>query len=176
MNIIIHKESEQDYKTVFKLIEEAFKKEEYSDHKEHFLVERLRKSEVFIPKLSLIAKYQNEIVGYILLTKIKIKNGKEIFDSLALAPVCVLPKFQGKGVGGKLIKEAHKIAKELGYESIVLLGHQDYYPRFGYKPTYTFGIQLPFDVPKENVMAIELQENALQNVSGTVEYPREFGI
>ncbi|WP_291720128.1 GNAT family N-acetyltransferase [Bernardetia sp.] len=176
MHIIIQQETEQDHTTVFKLIEEAFKKEKYSDKKEQFLVERLRKSEAFIPDLSLLAKYQDEIIGYILLTKIKIRNEEQTFESLALAPVCVAPKFQGKRIGEKLIQKAHSIAKELGYESVVLLGHQDYYPRFGYKPAHTFRIKLPFDVPKENVMAIELKENALQNVSGIVEYPKAFGI
>lgn len=73
-----------------------------------------------------------------------------------------------------LIQEAHKKAKELGHHSIVLLGHEQYYPNFGYKQADSFGIELPFDVPKEYCMAIELTENALDGVSGTVEYPKEF--
>lgn len=145
-----------------------------SDHKEQFLVERLRKSSAFIPELSLVAEIGNKIVGHILLTKLKIKNDQNEFDSLALAPVSVLQEYQGKGVGKMLIEQAHKEAKRLGYKSIVLLGHEKYYPRFGYQQADKFGIKLPFEVPKENCMVIELMEGGLNGVRGTVEYPKEF--
>ena len=140
-----------------------------SDHKEQFLVQRLRKSTAFVPELSIVAEIENKIVGHILLTKIKIKNGQDEFNSLALAPVSVLPEYQGKGIGGMLIQEAHKKARELGYQSIVLLGHEKYYPKFGYKQADFFGIELSFDVPKENCMAIELTENGLDGISGIVQ-------
>ena len=122
-----------------------------SDHKEQFLVQRLRKSDAFIPELSLIAENENKIVGHILLTKLKIKNGQKKFDSLALAPVSVLPEYQGNGIGGMLIKEAHKKAKELGYQSVILLGHEKYYPKFGYKQADKFGIELPFESAKREL-------------------------
>ena len=73
-----------------------------------------------------------------------------------------------------LIKEAHEKAKELGFQSVVLVGHEKYYLKFGYKQADLFGIKLPFEVPKENCMAIELTENGLENVSGMVQYPKEF--
>ena len=170
----IRQETPADYKDVFNLIEKAFRSEQYSDHKEQFLVERLRKSDAFIPELSLVAEVDGKIVGHILLTKLKIKNVADSFDSLALAPVTVLPEFQGIGIGGKLIAESHKRAKELGHESIVLLGHESYYPKFGYQRADKFEIELPFKVPKENCMVIELVENGLNGVSGIVEYPEAF--
>jgi len=174
MEIAIRQEESKDFKAVFYLIEEAFKTEKLSDHKEQFLVERLRKSDAFIPELSLIAEIDNKIVGYILLTKLKIKNDSSEFDSLALAPVSVHPDYQGIGIGGMLINKSHIIAKKLGHKSIILLGHEKYYPKFGYKQAHLFGIQLPFDVPKENCMAIELIENGLIGVNGIVKYPVEF--
>jgi len=174
MKVSIRQENSNDFNSVFILIEKAFKFEKYSDHKEQFLVERLRNSESFIPELSLIAEFNNKVVGHILITKLKIKNEQNEFDSLSLAPVSVLPEYQGNGIGGMLIEQAHKIALKLGYKSIVLLGHEKYYPRFGYQQADKFGIELPFDVPKENCMAIELIENGLNGVSGTVEYPKEF--
>lgn len=170
----IRQETKSDFGAVCKLIEKAFENEAMSDHKEHFLVERLRQSDVFMPELSLVAEIDGTVVGHVLLTKITINNGTQSFESLALAPVSVLPDYQGKGIGGKLIIEAHEKAKALGQTSIVLLGHDQYYPRFGYKQADTFGIKLPFDVPKENVMVIELVENGLSGVSGVVEYPQEF--
>ncbi|MDY8137490.1 N-acetyltransferase [Aquimarina sp. 2201CG5-10] len=174
MKLKIRQENRNDFKEVFSLIEKAFKSEQFSDHKEQFLVERLRKSKAFIPELSMIAETEGKIVGHVLVTKLKIKNELKEFDSLALAPISVLPEFQNRGIGGKLIIEAHQKAKELGYTSIVLLGHEKYYPRFGYEQADKYEIKLPFDVPKENCMVIELVENGLKGVSGTVEYPKEF--
>ncbi|MBE7639737.1 GNAT family N-acetyltransferase [Salegentibacter sp. BLCTC] len=174
MDLIIRKENPEDFKAVFKLIEKAFENERMSDHKEQFLVERLRKSNAFVPQLSMVAETEKKIVGHILLTKLKIKNEHNEFESLALAPISVLPEYQRNGIGGMLIKEAHEKAKELGFQSVVLVGHEKYYPKFGYKQADLFGIKLPFEVPKENCMAIELTENGLENVSGMVKYPKEF--
>lgn len=172
--MFIRKEEERDYEHVFKLIEKAFENEEYSDHREQFLVERLRNSENFVPDLSLVFVMNELVVGYILLTKIKIINSNSSYDSLALAPVVVLPNYQGNGIGGHLIEFAHQKARELGFESVILLGHPTYYPKFGYLKASEFDIQLPFDVPDENCMAIELIPDALKNVKGIVEYPKEF--
>lgn len=174
MNIHIRKDTPEDFISVHELIKNAFKEEQYSDQKEHFLVEKLRKSPSFIPELSLVAEYENNIVGYILLTEIKIVANEKEFVSLALAPVAVLPEYQGKGIGGKLIKTAHHIAKELGYTSIVVLGHEHYYPKFGYKKAVNYGINLPFDIPQENSMVIELIPDSLKNIKGKVVYPKEF--
>jgi len=174
MHITIREENKKDYLLIFDLIEKAFKDQEFSDHQEHYLVEKLRKSKAFVPGLSLVAEIENTLVGHILLTEIKIITSDDEITSLALAPVSVLPEFQGKGIGGKLINEAHQKATDLGYKSVILLGHEKYYPRFGYKLAEEFGISLPFDVPKENCMAIELQPNALKNIRGEVAYPKEF--
>ena len=176
MNVKIRRETQNDHEIVFELVKGAFANEAYSDHSEHFLVERLRQSEAFIPGLSMVAELDNRVVGYILLTKIQIKNDQKSFDSLALAPVAVLPEYQGKGIGGQLITEAHEQARALGFRSIVLLGHQHYYPRFGYKRSSEYSIRLPFEAPEENCMVLELLEGGLNGVSGTVVYAKEFGI
>lgn len=127
--ITIRQEEKKDHQQVFQLTEEAFREMKHSDHQE---LEKLRKSEAFIPELSLVAEDEKgTIAGHILFTKIKIVNNSESFDSLALAPVSVKPEFQNRGLGGKLILEGHRIAKELGYESVILIGHENYYPRFG---------------------------------------------
>lgn len=173
--MIIREEQKSDFEAVAQLILNAFKDIPYSDHKEHLLVERLRSSNSYIPELSLVAEINGQIVGYILLTKISIINDDgDVFPSLALAPIAVLPEFQGKGIGGQLIQRAHEIASKMNYRSVVLLGHPDYYPRFGYKMAKTFGIRLPFYVPDENCMVIELQDSGLVNISGLVQYPNEF--
>ena len=81
---------------------------------------------------------------------------------------------KGKGIGSQLIEFVHEKARELGFESVILLGHPTYYPKFGYSKASEFDIQLPFDVPDENCMAIELILDALKNVNGVVEYSKEF--
>lgn len=88
---------------------------------------------------------------------------------MALAPVSVLPEYQGKGIGGKLMLESHKKAKELGYKSIVLIGYEKHNPRFGYEQVDKHRIGLPFEVPKENRMVIELFENGLKGVNGILQ-------
>ncbi|WP_317207777.1 MULTISPECIES: GNAT family N-acetyltransferase [unclassified Chryseobacterium] len=112
--ITIRQEEEKDHKEVFELTEGAFREMEHSDHQEQFLVEKLRKSDAFIPELSLVAEDENgSIAGHILFTKIKIVNDKESFESLALAPVSVKPEFQNQGIGGLPIREGHRIARAL---------------------------------------------------------------
>ncbi len=178
MDVTIRTERENDFSAVFEVIKNAFENQEYSDHREHYLVERLRKSDAFVPELSLVAEIDDKIIGYILLTKINIlSHDGNSYPSLALAPVAVINEFQGKGVGSILIETAHKKAIALGFGSIILLGHESYYPRFGYRPAKEFGIKLPFDAPEANCMAIKLTENGLhKNMSGIVCYPKEFEI
>jgi predicted N-acetyltransferase YhbS len=177
MNLKIRQEQVNDYDLTEKVVKSAFANAEYSDQKEHLLVSQIRKSKGFIPKLSLVVtdKVNNKILGHILLSKIKIsKDDNESVESLALAPVSVLPEYQNKGIGGLLITEAMKEAKELGYNSVVVLGHPEYYPKFGFKKASLWGIKAPFEVQNEAFMAIELSKNALNNVSGVVEYPSIF--
>jgi len=146
---------------------------EFSDQGEHNLVSRIREADVFIPELSLVAIHK-EVVGHILLSKIRIMNDNQFTDSLALAPVSVLPEYQNKGIGKLLIFEALKIAKELGYNSVIVMGHPEYYPKFGFEKASLWGIKAPFEVPEEAFMALELRGNALDKVSGVVEYPSVF--
>lgn len=174
MEIKVRQERKSDHSEVFELIKAAFINVEMSDHSEHFLVERLRASSAFVPELSLVAESDGKIVGHIILSRIQVVNASERHPSLALAPVSVLPSFQGKGIGGQLIRTAHVAAAHAGFGSVILLGHANYYPRFGYQKASGFGIKLPFEVPDENCMAIELQTDSLKEVNGTVEYPTEF--
>ena len=175
MSIIIRQEEPQDFEAVFGLIRQAFEGEEHSDHREQFLVERLRNSDAFVPELSLVAETGGTLAGHILLTKVKIVSDcAEEAGARALAPGAVLPADPGNGIGGRLSRAAHEKAREMGFGSVILLGHPAFYPKFGYRPLKEFGIKLPFDVPDECCMAIELTEGALCNISGTVRYPDPF--
>ena len=169
--IEISKEEKNDYEEVYNVVKTAFKKAKESDGNEQDLVVNLRNSDNFVPELSLVAKKDDKVVGYILFTKIQI--GK--YEELALAPLAVLPEYQRQGIGSKLIKEGHKIAKEMGYHYVVVLGSDKYYPKFGYEKASKYGIKPPFDVPDENFMAIKLNDLS-EEIKGTVKYAKEFGI
>ncbi|QWG45858.1 N-acetyltransferase [Bacillus mycoides] len=171
--IKIRQEQQNDYSKTEEVVKEAFLNEEFSDKKEHELVKRIRECDAFVPALSIVA-VDEEIVGHIMLSKITIEQGGTTVDSLALAPVSVAPGHQKKGIGGKLIVAALEKAKELGYGSVVVLGHPEYYPKFGFKKARELNIKAPFEVPDEVFMAMELRENALQGVEGVVQYSEAF--
>ena len=172
MNIKIRQERVEDYKEVYSVIEKAFKGAEHTDGNEQNLVESLSKSNSFISELSLVLEVDEKLIGHILFTEVKIANN----IVLGLAPISVLPKYQNKGIGGKLIKEGHRIAKKLGYKGVVLLGYPDYYTKFGYVPAVNYGIENTFEVPEEFFMAVELKDGSLDKIEGVVEFPKEFKI
>lgn len=175
MNVSIRQEQNSDLPAIYNLVEKAFATMQESDHQEQFLIDKLHRSDSFIPELSLVAETNDgQLVGYILLTKVEIVSGQEKTTSLAVAPLAVLPAYQNQGIGGALLKEAHTKAASLGYGTAVLLGHKDYYPRFGYCRAIEHGITFPFDVPSDFCQVIELLPGALDGVNGSVQYPPAF--
>lgn len=169
--MLIRKEEKKDYEAVYSLVKQAFDSAEHADGNEQDLVRELRKGKAFIPELSLVAEKDGILVGHILFTKAMV--GTRVV--LALAPLSVLPEYQRQGIGTALIKEGHRIAKELGYEYCVVLGSERYYPKAGYLPADLFGIQAPFEVPRENFMACKLKPDAAE-IQGIMKYAAEFGI
>lgn len=167
----IRQETKKDYEKVYAVVKNAFETAEHSDGNEQDLVVMLRKSDAFIPELSLVAEDEGNIIGYILFTKAKVESD----TVLVLAPLAVLPECQRQGVGSALIEQGHRIAKELGYQYSLVLGSEFYYPRFGYLPACQFGIEVPEGIPSDNFMAIVLQKNA-GPISGAVTYAKEFGM
>lgn len=169
---MIRVEEERDYIRTERVVKMAFENAPYSNQTEHELVGRLRKSDAFIPELSLVYEEKGEIVGHILLTKVTISN--KGCKALALAPLSVLPRCQKKGIGTQLIQKAFERAKDLGYEAIVVLGDPHYYKRFGFEKASTWNIRAPFDVPDEFFMIKELDEGSLNYRQGTVIYDSKF--
>ena len=174
MNIVIKEEKEKDFKLIYETIKEAFLTAEHSDGDEQNLVNRLRNSKNYIAELAMEVLVDEKVAGHLMMTKIKIKGEKESYESLALAPLAVKPEFQGMGIGTTLVKAALEKAKKLGYKSVAVLGSEKYYLRFGFQKAIDFKIIPPFEVPEENFMVLELQKDALKNVSGVVEYAKEF--
>jgi predicted N-acetyltransferase YhbS len=171
--ITIRTEEEKDYQEVITLNEEAFRFNNFTDGKEGDLVRQLRISKVFIPELSIVAEYMNSIVGHILISKVYLEgiNSREI---LSLTPMCVKPVFHNKGIGTLLIEEGLKRARELGFDSIIVIGHPSYYPRFGFKLASAFNLKLTFECPDEAFMAQELTPGSLKDTGGVIKLPPEF--
>ncbi|MBC7884482.1 MAG: N-acetyltransferase [Saprospiraceae bacterium] len=170
MDLKIRQENRDDINEIYKIHTLAFGQEN-----EGKLVDLLRDSDTFVPELSLVATIDNKIVGHILFTKIKIADDNQNeFDSLALAPIAIKPDIQKKGIGGQLIRAGLNKARELNFESVIVLGHEHYYPKFGFVPTTKWNIKSPFDVATNLFMGLELMEGGLKNVSGIVKYPKEF--
>jgi putative acetyltransferase len=170
MNIEIRPEKPEDYPAIKRVNDLAFEQPN-----EGLLVEELRRNPHFIPELSLVALYKNEVVGHILFLPVRIICEDSPAISLALAPMAVLPEHQGKGIGGRLIEEGIAVAKTMEYESIIVVGRPGYYPRFGFQPASKWGLMTPYDwVPDEAFMAIELIQNSLEGKAGMVEFPLEY--
>jgi predicted N-acetyltransferase YhbS len=169
--IKLRQETQEDFKDVFDLNHIAFGQEN-----EARLIDALRKNtKAFVPELSIVATKNNKVVGHILFTKIKIKDDNgNLNESLGLAPMAVRPEFQKFGIGGQLIKRGFEVANELGFKSVIVLGHEHYYPKFGFQPANKWNIKAPFDIPPNVFMAIELAPDGLKNISGTAVYPKEF--
>ena len=175
MDTLIRPEQKQEFKKIQDLVINAFSNAEFSDQQEYLLVKRIRESDAYIPELSLVATdSDDQPIGHLLLSKVTIVHEDQSVESLALAPVSVATDYQKKGIGSRLIREALSRAKEMGYQSVIVLGHEHYYPKFGFKPASSWNIRAPFDVPDNVFMATELTENGLNDVQGVVHYSEAF--
>lgn len=170
MKLAIRTETPSDFASVYKINKQAF-----GQDAEAKLVELLRQSDAFIPSLSLVASLDGKLVAHLLFTKLRIvsKQGHST-ESLALAPVAVLPEFQRQGIGKQLISYGLNKARDLQYLSVLVLGHEHYYPQFGFRPAATWHIESPFDVFSSCFMALELQAGSLNAAAGMVQYPKAF--
>jgi predicted N-acetyltransferase YhbS len=167
--LIIRPETPEDYNAITRTNEQAFGRVE-----EGKLVEALRQLEGFDPRLSLVAEQDGEIIGHILLNPVTIQADGVQYPSLSLGPIAVLPEYQHQGIGGRLVAAGHRAALELGYDSVILLGHPSYYPRFGYRMAKTWGLTNSWGINDEPFMAIELVEGSLEGKAGIVIYPDAF--
>jgi putative acetyltransferase len=166
----IRVESPGDGPAIFKVHSEAFGRDD-----EARLVDALRRSPAYIPDLSLVALDEaHGLVGHILFTRIVIGDAERSHDALALAPLAVMPAAQKQGVGSALVRRGLDAAGRLGHRVVIVLGHPEYYPKFGFQPAAAFGVRAPFEVTPEAFMALALQPGALDEVRGEVRYPPEF--
>lgn len=134
------------------------------------LVDALRKTDAFLPELSLVAEAGDRIIGHILFTRVSIQGT----PALALAPMAVLPDHQRGGVGSALVRDGLTRATEHGERLVVVLGHPEYYPRFGFTPAGVRGLRIQWEAPPEAFLVKELVPGALNGVAGHVTYAAPF--
>ncbi|MGD8190745.1 GNAT family N-acetyltransferase [Brevibacillus ginsengisoli] len=147
----------------------------FQEEKPAKLVEAIRASEFFIPELSLVA-VADEVIGHILFSIVSIETNQGSVPTLALAPMAIKPGYQNQGIGSALVIEGLRRCKLLGYQHVVVLGHPNFYPKFGFVPSRLKGIEPPLPVPDEVFMVIELQENSWAANQGRVKYPPSFDV
>jgi putative acetyltransferase len=136
------------------------------------LVEALRASDAWIEGLSIVTEDPDgAVVGHALLTRCHVDGT----PALALAPCAVHPHLQRRGAGSAAIRAALEAARAMGENLVLVLGHAEYYPRFGFTPASAVGIRASFDVPDEAMMALALDPDA-ETPRGTIAYPAPFDV
>ena len=165
--IIFRQEAEADFEAIDALLTAAF-----GQPGEAKLVRQLRDTTAYVPALALVAEAEGNIIGHILFTRLLV--GPAYHPVLALAPMAVAPAQQQEGVGSMLVMQGLQVASQHGFAAVVVLGHPNYYPRFGFEPASQYGITCPFPVPDEAFMAMPLNDHSMEGISGEVRYAPPF--
>jgi putative acetyltransferase len=123
-------------------------------------------------RASLVAEEAGRVVGHILFSDLSIVTAHETVAALALAPMAVTPERQRLGIGSALVREGLRVCREQGHRIVVVLGHPEFYPRFGFAPERAVRLRSPYAGPA--FMALELVPGALEGVEGEVRYAAPF--
>lgn len=153
--LVLREEINSDHRSISEVTKAAFKEMEISNHTEHFIIDALRAAKSL--SVSLVAELDSKVVGHIAFSPVTMSDGT--MDWYGLGPVSVLPEHQGKGIGKALILEGLKRIKILNAKGCCLVGHPEYYRKFGFKNNellihegvpMEFFFVLPFDhdIPK----------------------------
>ena len=165
--MMIREATRHDLSTVLEVERRAF-----GNNKEAELVRNLLNDNSASPMLSLLAWKDEQAIGHILFTTVTIVGVKRSLSTSILAPLAVVQEAQAQGVGSALIQEGLRRLTEVNVDLVFVLGHPDYYPRFGFKPAERLGLEAPFPIPMENAgawMVQELRPGVLGKITGRVQ-------
>lgn len=167
LSIELRQEVPTDYRETEELVREAFWNYHAPGCVEHYLLNIVRDDTDFVPELDYIAVHKGTIVGSIVYLKGHIDgdDGKS-HEVLTLGPIAVLPDYQNKGVGGRLIEHTRSIAQDLGYRAILLCGDPAYYVRYGFVAAEDWGIRTADNHYAAALQVSPLYEAALEGLSG----------
>ena len=163
----IKQETMEDIQEVHNVNAKAFGREA-----EAVLVDKMREHGVLT--ISLVAVNDDAIVGHIAFSPVEITSEKTSLNGLTIAPVAVLPSYQNRGIGSILVRDGLDECRNQGHEIVFLVGHPEYYPRFGFVPARAKGFECEYEAPDEAWMVIELKEGALAGKQGKVTFQPEF--
>jgi len=166
MEVTLRPEEERDFPIVEELTREAFWDVYCPGCNEHLLVHKLRKADVFVKELDFVALCDNKITGNIMYAEAAVKNNDAEHTVLTFGPVSVLPEYQNRGIGGKLINETIKLSKEMGYKGIIIYGDPEYYKRFGFKQSKEYQITNGGKRFPAALLVLELYPDALNGIEG----------
>jgi predicted N-acetyltransferase YhbS len=176
MEIILRLEEEKDYRIVEELTREAFWNNHVPGCDEHLLIHNLRKTKEFIKELDFVAMNINKIVGNIVYVKSNVKNNGFKYDLITFGPISVLPEYQNKGIGTKLINHTVKLSKEMGYKGIIIYGDPEYYKRFGFKESKQYKITNKDNKYPAALLVLELYPNSLNGIEGIFDEGKAYEI
>jgi putative acetyltransferase len=165
MNLIIRSEIPVDHAAVRELNRLAFGGED-----EAWLVDALREGGHV--RASFVAELEGRVVGQVLFSELRILTAEGPVEALALAPLAVVPKHQGRGIGSRLTEASLATCREAGHRIVIVLGHPDYYARFGFSTKRAERLRSRYSGP--SFMALELIPGALDGVTGDVQYAPPF--
>ena len=124
---------------------------------------------------TLVAETNGGMVGHILFSPVPIEDGSQSRQGMGLAPMAVMPNRQRQGIGSKLIEAGLEILREQGCPFIIVLGHPEFYPRFGFVPASRHGLRCQWaGVPDAAFMVLVLGEATMAGVTGVARYREEF--
>jgi putative acetyltransferase len=166
-NMTLRREHAEDHGAIRAVNEAAFGRPDEAD-----LVDQLRKEGAVLA--SFVAESDSEIVGHILFSRMLIDTESGLVPAAALAPLAVVPGHQRLGVGGRLVRHGLDWLRGREEQVVIVLGHPEYYPRFGFSSDRARALKSPF--PAEALMALELTPGALDRVRGRVRYANAFGL
>lgn len=174
--MMIRLEEEKDFLEVENLKREAFWNVYRPGCVEHFIANRLRNDECFVKDLDYIIEEDNKIIANIMYAKSNIikKNG-ELEQVLLFGPVSVLPEYQKKGYGEKLINYTIEKAKKMNYPAIVITGNPQYYRKFGFESASKYNIYyegMPKDDEFPFFMIKILDSNKIADLKGVYADPK----
>lgn len=165
--VIVRPECAEDRLAVRRVNVLAFGTAEEAD-----LVEALHRDRLVLS--SIVAEAAGGVVAHILFSRMWVDSGSGAIDAVCLAPMAVLPSRQRSGIGSVLVRQGIVEMQARGERVMIVVGHPEYYPRFGFESARRHRITGPF--PDPAFMVRELREGGLAGVAGAARYPAAFGI
>ena len=167
--LVIRPEREADHPAIAEVVRAAFARDEVPTFVEH-----IRASEQFIPELALVAEDSSGVIAHVMLSWVGVEGGSHA-RILNLTPMSVRPDRQGVGVGSRLIRDALGRAEQAGEPAVLVVGHPEYYPRFGFERASALGF-IPPNPMRDDAFMVKRLPGYTPELAGRIVYPSSFAV